>query len=118
MMIRAFSTLLCSSCLKACAAVNRSVVGGLEVQLCFAAAFCAGCDEILTLGLACVLLSIAASLAALGLVHKAFFLVECLLAGCEYEFIAAIFANQRFVNVFFFYYFFCYYLSLVVTWER
>ena len=74
-MIRAFSALLCSSCLKACAAVNRSVVGGLEVQLCFAAALCAGCDEILTLGLACVLLSIAACLAALRLVQETLFLI-------------------------------------------
>ena len=94
-----------SSCLEASAAVNRTVGRRLEGDLSFAAAVCANSSEVLAGSLACVLLSVTACLASLGLVQKALFVVESLFACGEYEFIAAIFANQRFVNVFFFYYY-------------
>ena len=90
--------LLCVlSCLEASAAVNRSVAGGLEGDLRLTAALCAGGDKVLSLSSASVLLSVAASLAALRLVQKALFLVELLLASGEYELIAALFAYKRLV---------------------
>jgi hypothetical protein len=92
------SLLLCVlSCFEASAAVNRSVAGGLESNLRLTAALCAGGDEVLSGRAACVLLCVAASLAALRLVHKALLFVELLLACSEYEFVAAFLANQSFV---------------------
>ena len=79
--------------LKASAAINRSVVRGLEGDLCLSAAVCAYSSEVLARSLACVFLRVTACLASLGLVHKAFFVVESLLAGGEYELVAAIFAD-------------------------
>ena len=85
------------SCLEASAAVNRSVARGLESNLSLATALCTGGDKVLSGSSACILLCIAACLAALGLVHKAFFLVELLLACGEYELFAAFLANQSLV---------------------
>ena len=69
-----------TSCFEALAAVNGSVAGRLECQLCLAAALRAGCDEVLTLASLCVLLFVAASLAAHRLIFKAHFSIELLLA--------------------------------------
>jgi hypothetical protein len=86
--------------LEAGAAVYRSVVRRLEDHLCFAAALCASGGEVLTGSSACVLLCVTASLAALGLILEALFLVESLLAGGENKFVSAILAYQSFVNEF------------------
>ena len=92
------NVLLCVlSCLEASAAVNRSVAGGLEGYLCLTAACCASGDKVLSGSSACVLLSVAASLAALGLIQEALLLVELLLTCGEYELIAALFAYKRLV---------------------
>lgn len=88
-----------TSCLEALAAVNGSVAGRLECKLCLAAALRAGSDEILTLASLGVLLFVSASLAALGLVLKAFFSVELLLTRCEYKFLSAISACEGYVFI-------------------
>ena len=81
------------------AAIYRSVVRGLEGNLCFLAALCAcGCKE-LSGGLACVLSCVAARLTSLGLVLEAALCVELLLACGENEFCAAILTNQCLVFV-------------------
>jgi len=82
---------------EAFAAVNRTVLTGLERHFGFFAAV--GADGIvhLTVGFAGVLACVAAVLAALGLVDEAFLRIELLLAGSEDEIIAAILANQGFV---------------------
>jgi hypothetical protein len=49
-------------------------------------------DEVLSGCATCVLLRVAACLAALGLVHKALLFVELLLACSEYEFVTAFLA--------------------------
>ena len=97
------SVLRSFSCLKAGAAVYGSVAGGLEGDLCLSAAICAYCREIFTGSSAGVLLCVTASLASLGLVQKAFFRIEFLFACGEDEFLSAILADNRFVNVVFFY---------------
>ena len=81
------------SLFEACAAVYGSVVGGLEGDLCLSTAFCAYSSEILARSSAGILLCIAARFACLGLVQKALLSIELLLAGGEYELVAAIFAN-------------------------
>ena len=83
--------------LEARAAIYRAIAGGLEGYLSLTAALCAGGDKVLSGSSAGVLLCVTACLAALGLVHKAFFLVELLLACGEYELIAALFAYQGLV---------------------
>ena len=55
--------------LEAGAAINRSVIRGLEDYLSFAAALCTSGGEVLTGSSACILLSVTASLAALRLVQ-------------------------------------------------
>ena len=78
---------------EALAAENGTVGLGLEGNLCFAAAACAGSGEELTGTTSNVLTSVAASLAALGLILEATLSVELLLAGGENELVAALFAN-------------------------
>lgn len=79
---------------EALAAVNGSVVTGLEGNLSLAAAACAYSCEHFTLSSA-VLLSVTASLASLRLVCKAVLSVELLFACCEYEICTAVLALQR-----------------------
>ena len=94
------TVLLCvASCLEARAAINGSVVGGLECKLCLAAALRAGSDEVLTLASLCVLFLVAASLAALRLVLEALFSIELLLARCKDEFLSAISACEGYVFI-------------------
>ena len=94
--------------LKASTAIYRSVVGRLEGDLRLSTAVCAYSSEVLARSSACVLLSVAASLASLRLVQKAFFSVESLLTGSEYELVAAILANKSLVYVLFFFYCYCF----------
>ena len=77
---------------EALAAVNGSVITGLEGNLSLAAAACAYSCEHFTLSSA-VLLSVTASLAALGLVLEAALRIELLLTGGEHELLAALFAH-------------------------
>ena len=78
---------------EALAAENGTVGLGLEGNLGFVAAASAGSGEELTGTTGIVLASIAAGLAALGLVLEATLSVELLLTGSENEFVAALFAN-------------------------
>ena len=78
---------------EALAAENGTVGLGLEGNLCLATATGAGSSEEFTGATGVVLASIAAGLAALGLVLEATLSVEFLLAGSENEFVAALFAN-------------------------
>jgi hypothetical protein len=78
---------------EALAAVNRTIGLGLEGNLCLTTAACAGSSEELTGTTAGVLTSVAAGLAALGLILEAALCVELLLTGGEYELVAALFAN-------------------------
>ena len=82
------------SLLKASAAINRLVLAGLERNSCDSAAIIANC----LIHRAC-LLRLAASLAALRLVYKAFLSIELLLAGRENEFLMAVFADESLVFV-------------------
>lgn len=112
-----------TSCFEALTAVNGSVAGRLERKLCFAAAFAAGSDEVLTLASFSILSLVAASLTALGLILEAFFSIELLLTCCEHKFLAAISALEgdvlvsNFLNAFNFYFIFAhclFYLALVL----
>ena len=78
---------------EALAAENGTVGLGLEGNLSFAAAACAGSGEELTGTTSNVLTSVAASLAALGLVLEAALCVESLLTSGEHELVAALFAS-------------------------
>ena len=78
---------------KALAAVNGSVRLGFEGNLRLATASSAGSGEILTGTAGSVLASIAAGLAALGLILEASFGVELLLTGGENELGATFLAN-------------------------
>ena len=78
---------------EALAAENGTVGLGLEGNLGFVAAASAGSGEELTGATGSVLASIAAGLAALGLVLEAALCVEFLLTGGENEFVAALFAH-------------------------
>ena len=78
---------------EALAAENGTVGLGLEGHLGLAAAAAAGSSEELTGTTGVVLASVAAGLAALGLVLEAALGVEFLLTGGENEFVAALFAN-------------------------
>ncbi len=77
---------------KAVAAVHRTVSLGLERHLGVTAAGCAGSSEILSGTTGSVLASVAAGLAALGLVLEAALCVEFLLTGGEHKLGAALFA--------------------------
>ena len=78
---------------EALAAVNRTIGLGLEGNLCLAAACCTCSCKELTGAAGGVLASVAAGLAALGLILEAALCVEFLLTGGENEFLAALFAN-------------------------
>ena len=74
---------------KAIAAVYRTVFSGSERNLSYAAAGSACCLKHFSFALNAVLSCVTASLASLGFVLEALFSIEFLLAGCEYELIAA-----------------------------
>ena len=93
--------LFLSSCLEASRAVYRSVTGRLEGDLCFTTALCADCSEIFLGCLAGILSGVAASLAALRLIHEALLLIESLFAGSESEFVTALFADKSLVLEYF-----------------
>ena len=101
-----------ASCFEALAAINRSVAGRLEHELCLATALTASSDEVLTLASFRILFLVAASLAALRLVLEALFSIELLLTYGEYELLAAISALEgdifvsNFLNAFNFYFIF------------
>ena len=78
---------------EALAAENGTIGLGLEGNLCFAAAACAGSGEELTGTAGSVLASVTARLAALGLVLEAALCVELLLTSGEHELVATLFAN-------------------------
>ena len=78
---------------EALAAENGTVGLGLEGNLCLTAATSAGSGEELTGATGSVLTSVAASLAALGLVLEAALCVEFLLTGGEHELVATLFAH-------------------------
>ena len=78
---------------EAIAAVNGTVGLGLEGNLGLAAASCADCGEVFAGTTGGVLASVAAGLAALGLVLEAALCIELLLTGGEHELVAAFFAN-------------------------
>jgi hypothetical protein len=81
------------------AAVYRSVVRGLEGNLCFLATLCtSGCKEF-SGSLACVLSCVTAGFASLGLVLETAFCIEFLFTCGENEFCAAILTNQSLVFV-------------------
>ncbi len=97
-LLRSLSSLhLC----KAIAAVNRTIISGLERHSCLAAAGSAGSSEELTGSAGSVLASVTASLAALGLVLEAALCVKFLFAGGENKLSTALFANQSLVFVHF-----------------
>jgi hypothetical protein len=73
------------------AAIDRSFVAGLERQFSLAAAFRASCDERLTISHR-AFLRVAAGLATLRFVYETFFVVKFLLARCEHEIRATVFA--------------------------
>lgn len=68
---------------KTLATINRTIIFGLERNLCLAATACTSCCVHLSIAFSSVLSCIAASLASLGLVYKAFFSVELLLTCCK-----------------------------------
>ena len=78
---------------EALAAEHGTVGLGLKGNLSLAAAACASSSEELTGTTGSILASVAAGLAALGLVLEATLCVELLLTGGENEFVAALFAN-------------------------
>ena len=75
------------------AAVHGTVALGLEGHLGLAAALGTDSGEVLTGTTGCVLASVAAGLAALGLVLEAALSVELLLTGGEHKLVAALFAH-------------------------
>ena len=87
---------------KALAAVYGSVRLGLERNLCLTTTCCTNSGEILTGTASCILASITAGLAALGLILEAALCIELLLTSGEHEFLATLFAYQClvFVHVF------------------
>jgi len=82
---------------EAFAAEDRTVLTGLERHFRFFAAVGADGGVHFAIRSGGALAGVAAVLAALGLVHEAFFSVEFLLAGGENEFGAALLADQGFV---------------------
>ena len=77
---------------KALAAVNRAVGFGLKGNLRLTATSGAGGGEVLTGTTGGSLASVAAGLAALGLILEAALSVELLLTGGEHELLATLFA--------------------------
>ena len=90
-----------SGSFEASLAIYRAVIRRLERNARYTTALCAGGLEILTSGTVAILLRIAASLAALGLIHKALFLVELLFTSGENKFVAAVLADQGLVFKYF-----------------
>ena len=84
---------------EAIAAVDRTVGLRLERDASLAAASRAGSGEVLSGATGRVLTSVAAGLAALGLVLEAALRIKLLLTGGENELIAALFAYQGLVLV-------------------
>ena len=84
---------------EAVAAVNGTIRLGLEGNLSLTTAGGAGGGEELTGATGGVLASIAAGLAALGLVLEAALSLELLLTGSEGELVAALFTGQNLVFV-------------------
>ena len=84
---------------KALAAIYRSVLTRLKGNFCNSTAGSAGSLKHFTLASGRVFARIAACLATLGFINKAFFSVEFLLTGGENEFVAAFLANESFVFV-------------------
>jgi len=95
--------LLFSLLCKALAAIDRTVLTGLEGDFGLAAALGAGGDELLALRAALGFAQVTAVLAALGLIYESLAGVELLLAGGENEFLATVFADESFVFEHFFY---------------
>ena len=75
------------------AAVHGTVALGLEGHLGLTTALGTDGGEVLTGTTGCVLASVAAGLAALGLVLEAALSVELLLTGGEHKLVAALFAH-------------------------
>jgi hypothetical protein len=92
---------LSAACCKAFAAVYGTVLSGLEGNLSGLSAFCANRIMHFTrsAGSAAGLASLAAGLAAGGLVLESLFGIEFLFTGSENELSATVFAYQRFVFV-------------------
>ena len=78
---------------EALAAVNGTIGLGLKGNLCLTAACCANCGKELTGTACCVLASVTASLAALGLILEAALCIEFLLTCGEHELLTTFFAN-------------------------
>lgn len=97
---KAYLCLLFHLCV-ASAAINGSVLTGLKGKLRFAAAVSANGFKLFTVALCSLLACVTASLAALGLVYKAFFSIKFLLARCKNKFVAAFFTDESFVFVHF-----------------
>lgn len=83
----------------ALAAIDRSVLGRLEGNLCLFAAGCADSGEHLTVCFASVLSLVAAGLASLRLVLEAFLGIELLLTCSERKLLAAFLAYKDLVLV-------------------
>jgi hypothetical protein len=84
------------------AAIDRTIIPGLERNLAGSAAVCADCIVHLTLttAVAGVLLAcVTACLAALGFVLETAFRIKFLFTGSENEFLTAVSANESFVLI-------------------
>ena len=84
---------------EAFAAVYRTVRLWLKRNLSLATACCASCAKVLAWATGGSLACVTADFAALWLVLEASFSVEFLLAGSEYELVAAFFTDKCFVFV-------------------
>lgn len=94
---RTFSWLLLSLVGKTIAAIYRTIVAGLERNLAgFSAGSAYGIEHLARCS-SIVFTGVTAGFASLRFVRKSFFLKEILFARGENEFIAAVFAYQRFV---------------------
>lgn len=78
---------------EALAAINRTILTGLERNFRFSAAGGTGCGVHLFLGLQLVFAGITALFAALGLVDEATLRIEFLLTGGEDELFSTLFAH-------------------------
>ena len=101
MWLRAFryDFLLAAHIGKALAAINRTVLTGLERHSGLLAAIRANRRIHFTFPSGGVLAGVAAGLAALGFIHKALRRVKLLLPGCEYKFLAAFLTDESLVLV-------------------
>ena len=88
-----FLSLLLAHLSEALAAIHGTGRLRLEGNLSFAAAGSANSGKVLTGTAGCVLASVTAGLAALGLVLEAALSVELLLTGGEHELVAALLAH-------------------------